>query len=146
MKAGVRLGYLDDLHLVYRVHGDNASSAAVGMSAEKRLRVFSAAMRGYEALAGEVELSAAERRALRERLANDSFWKIGYAIHWLGGRASDAWPAFHRGLRHRPADPRLWKVYLACRIKALLGRAPAPAKTPGVTSSLPTSGSPPRRP
>ena len=126
MKAGFRLGYLDDVHLIYHMHGDNASSAAVGMSADKRLRVYAAAVRGYEELGREVPLTSQERRALRERLANDYFWKRGYAVLWQSGRTKEAWAEFHRGLKYRPTDGRLWKTYWACRLKAMLGRAPRP--------------------
>lgn len=124
MKAGFRLGYLDDVHLIYHMHGDNSSSAAIGMSADKRLRVFAAAVRGYEELGREVSLTGPERRALRERLAGDYFWKRGYAVLWQGGRSKEAWAEFHKGLKYQPTDWRMWKTYLACRLKAILGRAP----------------------
>ena len=80
MKAAFRLGSFDDIHLEYRVHRDNASAAACGITpTPKHLRISEAAARGYEALVQELDLSSSERLALCRRLSNEYFWKQGYA-------------------------------------------------------------------
>jgi len=119
MKAGFRLGYLDDIHLIYRAHGGNASASAVGISPQKRLRITAAAARGYEELAAQVELTPAESRALRRRLANEYFWKRGYAVFWRNGRVDEAIAEFRRGLAKDPWCLGMWKTYLLCRLRAM---------------------------
>lgn len=124
MKRGCRLGYFDDVHLIYRFHKDNSSTAAIGASVEKRLRVTAAAARGYEEFERDNELTPQEAEALNTRLANEYFWKRGYAILWENGKASQAWREFHKGLRRAPKNKIMWRTYFSCRFKALMGKAP----------------------
>lgn len=126
IKRGFRLAYFDDVHLVYRFHADNSSTAAVGASIEKQLRVSSAAIRGYEEFARDMPLTDAEARAINYRLANEFFWKRGYTILWLNGRAKQAWPEFHKGIMLNPRRWHLWRAYLRYRLRWLVGLKPRP--------------------
>lgn len=126
MKRGHRLAYFDDVHLVYRMHADNSSSSAIGVSVEKHLRVTEAAARGYRELGEQVELTPRERRALRQRLANEYFWKRGYALLWRSGRVGEAWRAFRTGLGWWCYDPAMWKTLAACLARWATGNAPRP--------------------
>jgi len=126
MKRGHRLAYFDDVHLVYRMHPDNSSSSAIGISVEKHLRVTAAAARGYRELGEQVDLTADERKALRQRLANEYFWKRGYALLWQSGRAGEAWGEFRTGLGWWWRDPGMWKTLAACVARRLTGNVPRP--------------------
>lgn len=137
VKRGHRLAYFDDVHLIYRFHQQNSSTAAIGASVEKRLRVTEAAARGYEEFAQEQQLTPLEREAINHRLANEYFWKRGYATLWENGRSSDAWREFHKGLRYAPGNKKMWRVYFACRLKKLLGKAPRPAPPPAQPPDTP---------
>ncbi|MBI1338324.1 MAG: glycosyltransferase [Phycisphaera sp.] len=125
MKAGHRIGYIDEVHLVYRAHAENASSVAVGISVEKRLRITAAAARGYEELAGDIGLTPEERNALRRRLANEYFWKRGYATLWPSGRRCEAMSEMTRGLGKWPWSLRMWKTWAVCAVKRLIRPRPA---------------------
>jgi len=124
MKRGHRLAYFDDVHLIYRMHADNSSSSAIGVSVEKHLRVTEAAARGYRELGEQVELTAAERRALRQRLANEYFWKRGYTLLWQSGRAAEAWGEFRTGLGWWWRDARMWKTLATCLARWATGNVP----------------------
>jgi len=126
MKAGFRLGYFDDIHLTYRMHSQNASSSAVGISPDKRLRITRAAARGYEELPGQVVLTSGEQKALRKRLANEYFWKRGYAVFWQNGQPREAFTEFHRGLAKWPWNAAMWKSYFVARLRWLTRSAPKP--------------------
>ena len=128
MKRGFRLGYFDDVHLIYRFHQNNSSTAAIGASVEKKLRVTAAAARGYEELAQQVELNDNERSMLNLRLANEYFWKRGYATCWENGLPWKAYGEFLRGMRLRPKDKRMRRTFFKCLLLGLIGRWPRPAK------------------
>lgn len=125
MKRGFKLAYFDDVHLIYRFHQENSSTAAIGASVDKRMRVTAAAARGYEEFAKEVTLNEREQAALNHRLANEYFWKRGYATLWENGRAKEAWREFHKGLRYEPGNKKMWRAYFSCRFKSLMGKRPA---------------------
>lgn len=124
MKRGFRLAYFDDIHLVYRFHQNNSSTAAVGVGVEKRLRVTQAAARGYEEFAREIDLTPEEQKAIHHRLADEYFWKRGYATLWQNGWIRECWREFHKGLGHQPTNMTLWRTYFGCRLKQILGRTP----------------------
>jgi glycosyltransferase involved in cell wall biosynthesis len=126
MKRGFKLGYFDDVHLIYRFHQNNSSTAAIGASVEKKLRVTAAAARGYEELGQQVKLTAVERRALNERLANEYFWKRGYAICWAAGLPKQAMREYIKGLKYTPTDVRMVRTFAGCVLRSLIGRWPSP--------------------
>jgi glycosyltransferase involved in cell wall biosynthesis len=122
--AGRRLAYFDAVHLVYHVHAENSSATGAG-ALDRQLSVLRAMVVGYEALPRRVALTTAERRALRQRLASDCFWNVGYRQLAYPGRAADALQGMRRGLGHWPWDWRFWKVYLLARLRLALARRPS---------------------
>jgi len=118
LAAGRRFGYLDDIHVIYRIHEGN-SSATQAWDVEKQRRVHKLRIEGYERLYKELPLRPAESRALRRRLGGDYFWRIGYAL-------------FRRGLSYWPWDWRCWKTYGLATLRSLFRPAGdvAPAAVP----------------
>jgi glycosyltransferase involved in cell wall biosynthesis len=112
LAAGHRFAYLDNVHVIYQVHGDNSSGSALQASLDKRLQLIRAMIQGYEDLRGELPLSAAERLALARRLGQDWFWSLGYNLLWQSGNRQEGLAAFRRGLRIFPWDLRCWKTYI----------------------------------
>ncbi len=117
-----RLGFLDAVHVEYRVHDSNSSGAAKGTNLEKRLRVQQVLVDCFERLPKEVPLTSTERRALRRRLSKECFWLLGYALLWQHGRRSEAVCMFRRGLRHWPWDWRCWKTYCTAKLRCFIDR------------------------
>lgn len=123
LAAGHRLAYLDQMHLIYRVHDANSSGASQGNSLAKRVELIEKMIAGYEQLPQRITLNRSERRALRKRLGGDYFWTLGYALLWEGGRRQEALAKFHRGLSYYPWSMACWKTYLLARIRILWRRA-----------------------
>src|SRR5262249_47583067 len=99
LKEGMRFAYLDEVHVLYRVHDAHVSSAGGNNGLEKRIGVYDSLIRAYESLRTNCRLSPTESRALDRRLAYEYFWHLGYSILWEGGRRRDALTAFRTALR-----------------------------------------------
>lgn len=121
LKRGVRMGYLNDVHVQYHVHDANSSAPASDQSLDRQLSVYGPLVRGFEALAAQFDWTALERRELKRRLGRGYFWHIGYALLWQGGRQGEALTAFRKGLDFWPWNPTWWKTYLLARLRAARG-------------------------
>jgi glycosyltransferase involved in cell wall biosynthesis len=123
---GCRFGYLDNVHVLYRVHDSNTSGASNAVGWEKQLNNIWELISAYEYLLQTPILTRTERHSLRRRLKLECFWHAGYAILWNAGRRKEAIQLFRRGLRYWPWDWRCWKTYFAARVRtSLLGAAKA---------------------
>jgi glycosyltransferase involved in cell wall biosynthesis len=119
--ASRRFAYLDNLHVIYHVHGENSSAVGAGGTLEKRLTVYRALLRGFEEIGEEVRLSRAEQRALRKSLSRVYFWELGYALLWQSGRRHEALAAFGKGLRLWPWRLGTWKTYFLALLRTTAG-------------------------
>jgi glycosyltransferase involved in cell wall biosynthesis len=123
LKRGYRMGYIDDVHVLYRVHDENSSgSATAHRTVERQLLTYGPVARGLEELLREVSFTRRERRAFARRLGQEYFWHIGYAVYWMNGRRVDALKAFRTGLRYWPWSPRCWKTYGLAVMRAAWAR------------------------
>ncbi len=129
LKAGHRLGYFDDVHVVYHVHDAGISTSSASASVEKRVGVHRELINCYEQLENLFPLSRPERRALKVALNEEYFWNMGYAALWQHGRRREALGMFWKGLRLRPLDLRCWKTYLLALARTLLRPDPEEAPT-----------------
>ncbi len=112
LRRNDRIAFIDAVHLVYRVHDSNSSAAGNSANGERNRRVLQLLAAGYERMLREPKWRPLDRRALRRRLNQEYFWKLGYATLWMTGRRAEALKMFRRGLRHWPWDWRCWKTYL----------------------------------
>lgn len=117
LAEGARFGYFLEPHVTYRVHGENSSGSATGTSTAKSRRLFEEMVRGLERIRDEVPLSAEARGALRERLAQERFWKLGYHGYWLTGDRTEALAHFSRAIREWPWDVSMWKTYVTALLR-----------------------------
>ncbi len=123
LAEGMRIGYYDDVHVVYRVHDDN-SSAAVSGAGPTLLPVYEEQVKGFEALQRSVNLKPPEARALRRRLAHVAFWHLGYTGYWQRGDGAGASRAFRVALRAWPWNLPMWKTWLATEVRRAIGSVP----------------------
>lgn len=112
-----RIAYIDNIHVVYRIHSANSSVAAKDHDVEKRLELYEAIVEGYCRLRERIPLTKPQRRALRRRIARESFWRMGYGILLESGRHREALSAFRKGLLAWPLDLRMWKTYIRHSVK-----------------------------
>jgi hypothetical protein len=118
LAEGGTFAYYDDVHVVYRVHGDNSSGSASVADAAKNLKIFEEMVRGFERLRDEVSLPAPARRALTQRLASERFWGLGYSSQWRSGDRRAALRSFQTALGEWPWSVRMWKTYALARLRA----------------------------
>jgi glycosyltransferase involved in cell wall biosynthesis len=117
LKAGARLAYFEDVHVIYQVHDENCSAAGTDATVEKRVKVHNELLAAMESIEGAVCLSRGERRALRRALGSAYFWQLGYSLLWAHGSRTDAIRMYRKGLRLSPWSPRCWKTYLLALIR-----------------------------
>jgi glycosyltransferase involved in cell wall biosynthesis len=120
MKRGARLAFLPDVHVIYRIHGDNSSGSAAGASREKLLRVYREYEVGLERIRRAGDFTGSQRRALNKCLARHYFWHIGYACEWMDGKRREALRSMGKGLRLDPLNLPMFKTYLVSHVKVLL--------------------------
>lgn len=116
LAAGRRFAYYDDVHVVYRIHDFNSSAAALGASAARREKIVRLMIDGYERLLRSTPLSILERAAVRQRIANEYFWGLGYAILWSHNQRAEALAAYKKGIYFYPLSLSFWKTFALASI------------------------------
>ena len=114
---GHKFAYFDGIHLDYTVHDHNSSLANKDRNKTKSVEVLSRFLAGLEDFGNEFSLTTSERRALKRRLSDTSFWNLAYARLWMAGDYESAIPFFSRGLRYSPGSFAKWKTFLVCRMR-----------------------------
>lgn len=109
LKAGFRLAWTPDVHVIYRVHADSISAG--GKSGRAAVAPLLEFVRAFESLR-TTSLSRRERQALNARLARECFWNLGYRLQGLGDFAA-ARQMYTRAMRLAPFSWRFWKTYIA---------------------------------
>ena len=117
LAEGARFGYYMEPHVVYHVHGDNSSASATGVSLAKHIDIYNELTTGIEDLLGTLTLAPRDRRALRQRLAREYFWHLGYVGYWKAGRRREAIEMYRRGLAAWPWQASAWKTYVLARVR-----------------------------
>ncbi len=107
---GVRFGYVLNVQATAYVHDGNISEVAGDLLTDKYVKTLSELVRAFESIR-DLPLAPDERRALQRRIANESFWNLGYIC--LGaGRNQDALKYLLGGLRLWPQNLMFWKTYV----------------------------------
>lgn len=125
LALGQLQGYIDDIHVLYRVHDDQTSTAAGDRIAlEKRI----AKQQAYAAVIRQLfdlpALKPEHKRALQDRYTQELFWKLGYHLQWTHGYAKQALASMRQALALDPMNWRLRRSYLGFCLKRLLGKTP----------------------
>ena len=119
LKEGFKLGYLDQIHGTYAIHGNNASAGAKGASQEKYLRLRRALIRGFEEIREQHNFTPLELAAFRRRIANEHFWNIGYNLYQKQGELKEAQDSYLAGLRRWPTNIQMWKTFLSSKLRTI---------------------------
>ena len=119
---GIHIGYLEDIHVIYRIHDDNSSGSSTSTNRESLARIRAESIGGLERLDRELPLTPRQRGALRRTLGRLYFWDLGYVCYWEAGDRRRAFAAFRRGLQLNPTDARMWKTYAVSVLRSLVRR------------------------
>jgi glycosyltransferase involved in cell wall biosynthesis len=120
--AGCRFGYLDEVQVVYCIHGQNSSAAGVGSDPARTVRVIRELIAGYEAMRACVPLGVPDARALDRRLSREYFWRLGYTLWQMPSGRTEALRMYRRALGLWPYDLRFWKTYLLAISRQIVAR------------------------
>ena len=119
---GVRLAYLTQAHVVYRIHDANSSASAAGANRRQLRSICEEKVRGLERLRRELTLTRKQRRAMNAGLAHVYFWQLGYACCWEMGDSAGALSSMQSALRLTPFRFWMWKTYVGCQVSRYLRR------------------------
>jgi glycosyltransferase involved in cell wall biosynthesis len=114
LKKGFRFAFIDDIHVYYIVHSNNISDTNVSEeNLSKRISVMKQLIESYEKTPNYISnLTKSEIKALKCKLADDVFWKLGYSLQWQNGLREDAIKSFKKGLKLAPYKFTFWKSFL----------------------------------
>ena len=133
IKAGFTLAVLHRMHYIFVKHAGNSSAASVDMNWSGKQRVYQAVISGYAGLLADLDLTVEETKAIKKRIAEDLFWKIGYHLHWNAGRIQEAFRFFKLAANADPRNLKLRKsmltFYLKNSIRSFLQRRSKPKTT-----------------
>jgi glycosyltransferase involved in cell wall biosynthesis len=115
---GVRIGYIDKVHVIVHTHGENISFAS-DKELQSRLKAMQTYVAALDALRYELSLSRKETRALNAKLAQEYFWRMGYLLV-RRQRYKEALELMRQGLRYCPFNPLYWKTYFATQVKSAI--------------------------
>jgi glycosyltransferase involved in cell wall biosynthesis len=119
LKRGHAIGYLDDVHVIYRVHASNSSGSATGPNSfDRQFTLMEPVARGFRELRSECSLTSRENAALRRRLHREYVWHLGYATCRAHGRNQQALHYYHKGIVEWPWSLRAWTTYVAGHVRA----------------------------
>ena len=102
---GIRLPYLTDVHVVYRMHEENSSGSALGVDRRQLRRISEEKIRGLERLKAQLSLTPRQRRAMDRNLAREFFWRLGYACCWQGETSFSCPPGHANGTSADADEP-----------------------------------------
>lgn len=119
LTQGHTLAYIDNPHVIYRVHGGNSSAANHAAPLEKKLKVYHAYVQRLEEIRHELPLTSAEDTQLRQTIANHYFWIIGYVLLWQHGRHCDAIRYYWKAIRLQPGNCSFWKTFLLALLRTV---------------------------
>jgi glycosyltransferase involved in cell wall biosynthesis len=118
----VRIGVLDEPHVIYWAHGDNLTTCGGGAAPPRKLeKLYKTYQVQYELMLRELPLSPRQRRAVTELQAHEGFWYIGYGGHLQLGEFAQARRWFVKSIRLRPWRVAYWKTFLASYAHQALG-------------------------
>ena len=115
--AGYKLAYIDEVQVRFYIHTDHTAAVEDDLSYSKRSKIIRELINAYSSLSPKLASSPSCSKALKQRLAKEHFWTLGYNTFWTGGSPKDALVQFIFAIKIAPAKLSFWKTTLACLIK-----------------------------
>ena len=107
LKSGVKLGYLDEPHGDYQIHTSNSSGANQFSTRARKIALRMAIINGFERI--RPSLNQQEDLAIRQRIAAEHFWHLGYLLGTNHKEWFFALSHYCQGIRVWPYEWRFYK-------------------------------------
>lgn len=121
LKAGYTLAFNDKVNVIYNVHDDNISDTNPNADIEKRVQANERLVDSYTLTFDYINnFTPAEKKALNQKISDEVFWTIGYALLWENGFKRKAFNAYFRALKITPFNFLYWKTIASSFIKILI--------------------------
>jgi glycosyltransferase involved in cell wall biosynthesis len=120
LKSNFTLAFVDKVTVTYFVHEQNTSDTNVNsVDIEKRVSAMTLLLESYEQSFDLLVLNKLEKKALKHKLSEDYFWKLGYALHAQNKQYKYALKAMTKGVYYNPYRLKYYKSVLATLLKYL---------------------------
>jgi glycosyltransferase involved in cell wall biosynthesis len=118
LKSNSTLAFVDKVTVTYFVHEQNTSDTNVNsVDIEKRVSAMELLLESYEQSFDLLVLNKHEIKALKHKLSEDYFWKLGYALHAQNKQYKHALKAMMKGIYYNPYRLKYYKSVLATLFK-----------------------------
>lgn len=121
LKAGYVAAFMDKITVNYMVHENNSSDTNINEEDfSKRIDAMNNLLNSYKATFSLVNLEFSEKKALKKRLAEDYFWKLGYSLELQAGLKNAALSSMWQGIKYHPLKLKYWKTFVITFFKCIL--------------------------
>ena len=122
IKAGIAFGYFDDVHTIYNVHENNISDTNEGKSnINKRVSINLELISSYKAYSKYISnLTDDEKKIIRNIIANQYMWILGYDVCWQNGARKEAIKYYICAIKLQPMKIKYWKTLMGSGLKIFL--------------------------
>ncbi|MDB4695141.1 glycosyltransferase family 2 protein [bacterium] len=115
--AGHKLAYIDEVQVRFYIHTNHTAAVEDELPCSKRSKIIRDLLNAYYSLPPKLANSPSCSQALKQRLAKEHFWTLGYNTYWLGGSPRAAIAEFIVAIKLAPTNLRFWKTAFACLLK-----------------------------
>lgn len=121
LKAGFNFGFIDEIHVDYRIHENNISDTnKASDNMPKRIDSLKQLITAKKAFPEYLTFITEERAAYKKQLANEIFWELGYSLQMQSGDYRGALSSYFDACRYNPWNVNYYKSILTCFIKYII--------------------------
>lgn len=118
LKSNFNLAFVDKVTVTYFVHEQNTSDTNVNsVDIEKRVSAMKVLLESYEKSFDLVMLNQSEKKALKYKLSEDYFWKLGYTLHAQNKQYKQALKSMLKGIYYNPYRLKYYKSVLTTLLR-----------------------------
>ncbi|MFC3121996.1 glycosyltransferase family 2 protein [Agaribacter flavus] len=123
LKQEFRFGFIDDIHVIYRVHDRNISDTdAKNTNFDKRIQSMLRLLEAKKALPNLVRLNTEEYSIYKKQLSEEIVWELGYALYQNSGQYNLALKSYVSGIKLYPRQLKYYKTMIICWGKWIFSR------------------------
>lgn len=117
---GIKLAYLENIHLKSFIHDENISQCNKSKDYKKKIMVYTHLEKHYFKLKQRVRLTKKQKKIIKKNLSEIYFWRLAYNTYLKNKNYKNTNKYFRKGLKLRPLNLIYWKTYIIFKIKNIL--------------------------